>query len=216
MHWTAAAHELQASLPQGLYIDTFQGKAYVGMVAFVMSRICLSGASTFATRPFLEFNLRTYVYDEMQRPGVWFYSLNANHRLGVAVARLMFHLNYQHASIAYASTGRHVSYRAERKGAAFGISANVLKEKSEALPLSLEEFLFERYLYFTQGKALWSGRIFHAPYQLQSCEEINYNAGLFSLDGLSTPGDGPCHAAYADRLQIEAFWPQKVMQQRPC
>ena len=35
----------------------------------------------------MEVNVRTYVYDQASVPGVWFYSLDANQRLAVALAR---------------------------------------------------------------------------------------------------------------------------------
>ena len=48
---------------------------------------------------FLELNLRTYVYDRAGVPGVWFYSLDANQPLAVAIARRFFHLPYQRAKM---------------------------------------------------------------------------------------------------------------------
>lgn len=209
LHWPVAAEEIQRTLPPGLFVDTYEGRAYAGMVAFAMSKIALPGCAFLAARPFLEFNLRTYVYDHQQRPGVWFYSLNANHRLGVAIARLFFHLQYRFASLRDACDERHASYVARRAGQEFGLSVGVLPEKRTAAEYSLEEFLFERYLYFTHGNPLWIGRICHAPYQLQSCREVHYDAALFRLDGLAPPQGAPCHAAYCEGLQVEAFWPVK-------
>ena len=36
MHWEVDIVKLQAHLPAGLEVDTYDGKAYVGIVPFVM------------------------------------------------------------------------------------------------------------------------------------------------------------------------------------
>ncbi len=74
VHWTFDPDEIQATLPPGLRVDTFEGRAYVGVVPFYMRdirpRFCppLPWISDF-----LELNLRTYVFEESSgTPGVWF------------------------------------------------------------------------------------------------------------------------------------------------
>ncbi|MEY4925403.1 MAG: hypothetical protein RL598_1922, partial [Verrucomicrobiota bacterium] len=38
-HWTVDPESIQATLPPGLYVDTFAGAAYVGIVPFSMERV---------------------------------------------------------------------------------------------------------------------------------------------------------------------------------
>src|SRR5437016_5911894 len=62
LHWEIPAMELQALIPPTLTIDTFEGKAYVGMIPFTMSNV-----RPLLTPPipwlssFHEVNVRTYV-----------------------------------------------------------------------------------------------------------------------------------------------------------
>ena len=100
LHWEYSVAEIQRTLPEGLFVDTFAGKAYLGVVPFFMQNIrprflpAVPGISNF-----MEMNLRTYVHDRAGVPGVWFYSLDANQRLAVAIARRFFHLPYEHATM---------------------------------------------------------------------------------------------------------------------
>ena len=95
LHWEFDPQVIQETLPAGLHVDTYQGRAYLGLVPFYMKDIrprfcpCIPGISNF-----LEMNLRTYVFDSTGRPGVWFYSLDANQWLAVRIARRFFHLPY--------------------------------------------------------------------------------------------------------------------------
>jgi hypothetical protein len=98
LQWRWDANEIQRKLPPGLFVDTFQGDAWLAIVPFYMRgirpRFCppVPGISDF-----LELNVRTYVHDEQGRPGVWFYSLDCNQPLAVWTARTFFRLPYQHA-----------------------------------------------------------------------------------------------------------------------
>ncbi|MGZ4809473.1 MAG: YqjF family protein, partial [Thermoanaerobaculia bacterium] len=100
LHWEIPPSELQKMLPPGLTLDTFDGKAYVGLIPFTMTGVRpiltppLPGISSFH-----EVNVRTYVHHEGRDPGVWFFSLDAANRIAVAVARRAFHLPYFRAWI---------------------------------------------------------------------------------------------------------------------
>jgi len=39
LHWTTDAEKLRAMLPRGLTLDTFQNRAYVGLVPFTMREV---------------------------------------------------------------------------------------------------------------------------------------------------------------------------------
>jgi uncharacterized protein len=89
LHWEYDPQAIQDSLPKGLYVDTFGGKAYLGVVPFMMRAVrprlfpFTRGISDFE-----ELNVRTYVYDSTGTPGVWFYSLDAKHYVAGKLARL--------------------------------------------------------------------------------------------------------------------------------
>ncbi|MEX1362466.1 MAG: DUF2071 domain-containing protein, partial [Nannocystaceae bacterium] len=88
---------LRALIPEPLEVDTWEGRAYVGLVPFAMRRIKPSWLPRAMAFDFLETNLRTYVHLAGQRPGVWFFSLEASSWLAVQAARIGWSLPYHYA-----------------------------------------------------------------------------------------------------------------------
>jgi len=213
LHWEWPAAEIQQTLPAGLFVDQFAGKAYLGIVPFFMRNI---RPRLFPAVPrisnFMEMNFRTYVHDSAGVPGVWFYSLDANQPLAVAVARKFFHLPYQHARMdATRSDGGKIRYRSLRAG----LDANsmpCLLEYAPAAPLpepapeSLEFFLVERYrLYSSAPAGLCRGAVAHAPYPLSTAEVTAWDEELTSLNGFSPTGRPPDHVVMSSGVDVEVF-----------
>jgi uncharacterized protein YqjF (DUF2071 family) len=96
-HWQVDPDLVQKQLPGGLTVDTFDGAAWVGVVPFLMSDVAprwcpaVPGLSAFP-----ELNVRTYVMRD-EKPGVWFFSLDAANAVAVRVARATFCLPYMDA-----------------------------------------------------------------------------------------------------------------------
>jgi uncharacterized protein YqjF (DUF2071 family) len=171
LHWEIDAGAVQATLPSGLFVDTFEGAAYLGIVPFFMERV----------RPvwlpplpwiswFLELNVRTYVHDRERRPGVWFYSLDCNQPFAVAIARRFFHLPYFHAKMRARRHHGAVEYHSQRRGTPAVSSYHWQPDDDaiEAAPGALEFFLVERYALFSadQHGHLHCGRVHHRPYRI--------------------------------------------------
>src|SRR5437660_634498 len=77
LHWQYDAAAIQRTLPPGLQVDTFAGKAYLGIIPFFMQNVHPILVPPLAwLSDFLELNVRTYVFDENGVPGIWFYSLD--------------------------------------------------------------------------------------------------------------------------------------------
>jgi len=38
LHWILPTKEIQSQLPEGLFVDTYEGNAYVGIVPFYMEK----------------------------------------------------------------------------------------------------------------------------------------------------------------------------------
>jgi len=171
-HWTVDPRAIQETLPPGLFVDTFEGAAYLGIVPFFMERVrpsCLPPLPGLSW--FLELNVRTYVYDAAGHPGVWFYSLDCNQPLAVFLARRFFHLPYFHAEMSAERRGDTIDYRCRRRdhGApACDFSWGRAREGTVTQPGSLDFFLVERYLLFAADHAgrLFQGRVHHAPYRV--------------------------------------------------
>lgn len=208
LHWEMQPAVIQQSLPPGLTVDTYDGKAYMGIVPFYMDnvrpRFCPSipGISWF-----LELNLRTYVHDENGIPGVWFYSLDCNKWLAVKTARTLFHLPYQHAWMESYQHDNLITYISRRSGSSqsqiFKYPA-ALDNPGTSQIGSLEFFLLERYRLFSADKnnTIYSGLVHHRPYQFQPVEPAGYSTGLFSLCGFEEPDTAPVSCLIAETAHV--------------
>lgn len=200
LHWTFEPQIIAKVLPPSLRVDTFEDKAWLGVVPFSMRNVrprflpSVPGLSNFP-----ELNLRTYVVDEHGRPGVWFYSLDTPKRLPNWIARTFFHLNYRLARIQVEKKGSLCSYRSELWMETGWDTPQEYKwdrvgEPFIAEPGSLDFFLAERYRLFAFNKKetqLMSGQVHHEPYHLQKVNLKCYSKRLFALNGLPEPGNSP-------------------------
>ena len=214
LHWSVAPKLIQKLLPAGLFVDCFDGTAFLGVVPFFMKNIRFRRTPALPwISNFLELNLRTYVFDELGRPGVWFFSLDCNQPLAVWAARTFFHLPYQHASMqASLKNGQTIDYRSERstqKKAAesshftYSLETNVAYAK----PGTLESFLTERYLLFAVNprKQILRGQVHHAPYPLCNVEVQHVETDLFELNGLPSLQRPFDHAIGSHGVNVEVF-----------
>jgi uncharacterized protein len=213
LHWSYAPEVLQAILPPGLTIDTFEGRAWLGVVPFFMRgvrpRWCppVPGISNFQ-----ELNLRTYAFDEQGRPGVWFISLDANQRLAVWWARRFFGLPYQNA-VMRAEWNRRtgdVRYSSQRVGTRPHLTCRYEYAPDgkalSATPGTLEFFLVERYLLFAQTPlGLKTGQVHHPPYQCSPVQLGHWDEHLIELAGLPLPGRPPDHSLVSRGVSVEIF-----------
>ncbi|MEP7291303.1 MAG: DUF2071 domain-containing protein, partial [Chloroflexota bacterium] len=116
-HWRVALATLRPLIPAHLEIDTFAGEAWVGVVPFSMREVHARGTFNLpGLSAFPELNVRTYVKHE-GKPGVWFFSLDADNRAAVWGARRFFHLPYFGASMTSRSEGEWVHYCSRRTDA---------------------------------------------------------------------------------------------------
>lgn len=77
-HWPVAPERIADTLPEGVRVDTWAGSAWLTVVPFEMTNTMPRGATWLPRQfHFPELNLRTYVTAGGEKPGVWFYSLDA-------------------------------------------------------------------------------------------------------------------------------------------
>src|SRR4029079_19722318 len=116
-HWRVAPELLRPLIPAGLELETFDGSAWLAIVAFRMT-----GVRTRAMPPlpwlsdFPELNVRTYV-TAGGKPGVWFFSLDADQPVAVATARRLFPLDDVWPEMSGERGGDAVAYRSRRRRA---------------------------------------------------------------------------------------------------
>jgi uncharacterized protein YqjF (DUF2071 family) len=215
-HWPVPPELLQARLPAGLTADTFRGEGWIGVVPFRMSgvraRYCpaIPGLSAFP-----EINLRTYVRRN-GKSGVYFFSLDAAHFIGVHTARWTYGLPYYRARMRCVPDGDGVVYESTRvhRGAPparFAARYAPVGPPRASEPDTLEHFLTERYSLFTAGPSgtIRRARIHHEPWPLQqatwdpACNEMSGQVGI-------TLPDTPPVLHFARRLDVVAWWPRRA------
>lgn len=215
-HWDVSPDLITPRLPKGLHADTFDGRAWLGVVPFLMQRIRPIGIPPLPWFSwFHELNLRTYVHDDNGTPGVWFFSLDCNQPLAVEIARRFFHLPYQHAKMHSISSKQSVEYYSQRKnhpsGEAKFIYPRPVAPKS-AVEGSLEWFLVERYTLFSTDPEgnIYSGRVHHTPYQIEPMAHGECSTLPFQLNGFSEPGTPPVSMISAKPVDVTVY-PLKFM-----
>lgn len=217
VHWRVPAAELRPLLPAEVAIDECDGSAWVGLVLFHMSGVrpwwfpALPGVSEFH-----ETNVRTYVTYRGE-PGVWFFSLEAASSLAVRVARWRWRLRYFRAEMSIARRDSQIEYHSRRLWPPPAPAhTNVVAEigdwlpnadpQGEARPDTLEFFLAERYLLFTElapGR-ITRGQVHHRPYPLQTATLQRCDQSLLAAAGIhvATP---PAHVLFSPGVSVDIF-----------
>jgi uncharacterized protein len=166
LHWPCEPRLLQARLPTGLAIDTFEHKGWVSLTPFLLTGL---------RPPFLppipwlfrfpEMNLRTYVRGPAGR-GIWFFSLDAASAAAVLGARLTYGLPYYWATMQVRTTTRQrVHYTSARAGAMAAMTLGI--GETLARPDDLALFLTERYRLYTRFRGyLAMAPVEHEPWPL--------------------------------------------------
>lgn len=215
LHWAVAPERVRPQLPAGLELDTFDGRAWLGVVPFTMASTRFRWLPSMPTaRRFAECNLRTYVRCG-ERAGVWFFSLDAHSRLAVEGARLGFGLPYFAADMASRRAGDRVHYcsrRTDRRAppARFEGSWRAAGPVAVAADGSLEQFLVERYSLFAVRRGrLVRGDVAHAPWQLAPAEVDLQVCDMTRLLDLELEG-APVSALATQPLDVEAARPSAV------
>jgi uncharacterized protein YqjF (DUF2071 family) len=205
-------------IPSGLTLETYEGEAWLAVVPFRMSHV---RPRLFPAVPWLshfpELNVRTYVRVG-DKPGVFFFSLDAGNPIAVALARKFFHLPYFRASMGLSCQPNEqtIRYRSIRThggappaqlvgnyhptGAVYNVAAG-----------SFEYWLIERYALYSVDRRgrIYRGEIHHKPWPLQPAEvEFSVNT-LAQAAGLSLP-DTPPLLHFARRLDVVAWAIQPV------
>lgn len=188
MHFKIDPEIIQKTLPKGLFVDTYDRKAYLSLVAFFMNDVRLCRLTMFpGLCNFIEVNVRTYVHDDNGNTGVWFYSLDLNSLFGAKVARAGYSLPYIYTHL----QGQHLADGYEIKGRRRGENVHMHFSYEPATtdyavvnPNSLDFFLIERYLLFTKRRGnVYIGQVHHEPYQVSPAKVLAYRSNLLESHG---------------------------------
>jgi uncharacterized protein YqjF (DUF2071 family) len=218
MHWPVPEEVLRPLIPPVLKLDTFDESAWLGVTPFGMERTrprFLPAVPWLSSFP--ELNLRTYVTHE-DKPGIWFFSLDAHNPVAVRLARATFGLPYFDAEMSCEAREDAVHYRSVRthKGAPlarFVASYRPVGEQFGSCPGTLEYFLTERYCLYSAGvngeRHVRRGDIHHELWPLQRAEAEIEELEMTSQIGVTLPETEPL-LHYARRLDVVAWAPKRI------
>ena len=215
-HWPIDADTVRRLIPSELEIDTFEGRAWLGIVPFRMSGVRWRWTPALPwLSAFPELNVRTYVTAQ-GKPGVWFFSLDAANAVAVAVARMSFHLPYFRARMACLEVDGRIEYRSRRthRGALDAVFEARYRGTGAAFEPqrgSLEHFLTERYCLYSANASgrTYRGEIHHPPWALQKAEVQLKENTMASGAGLTQP-DGLPLLHFARRQTMVAWAPRQI------
>lgn len=203
LHWRVDADEVRRAVGRSVELDTFDGEAWLGVTAFLLADFRLRGLPPVPRlSTFPELNVRTYVTRD-DRPGIWFFSLDAASTLAVEGAKRLYKLPYHRAQMTCERVGDRVQYESARPGAAFSGSYRGSGDLFRAEPGTLEHFLTERYCLYTEdGGQAYRAEIHHPPWDLQGGEAT---IDLNTMSPVALPDEQP-HVLFSPRQDV-VVWP---------
>ncbi len=205
MHWRVSPESLRPLIPSNLTLETFDESAWIGVVPFYMTGVRLRGMPGFS---FGELNVRTYVRLN-EKPGVWFFSLDAANPLVVTLARLWYRLPYFHAKMCISADNEVIEYlscrtHAGTPAAELRMTYRPLSESFLAKKGTLTHWLTERYcLYAADNKGgIYRTEIHHPPWVLRNAEsQITLNTMTRFL-GIELHGEPLLHFSKKQEVMV--------------
>ena len=187
---------LRSELPKDLEVDTFNGKAYLSIVPFVMSDIRFFFTPPLPFSKLNELNLRTYVQYK-NKPGIYFFTLDSDHRLGNFLAQKIFNLPYRYA-ILDINIDNNI-YNVQSKNS-LSLKVSI---KDKQIRTDLSNWITERYcLYNIVGEKVSRGDVLHPTWNLKEAEVINIDdqfSEQFHLDVCPTQ----YHCFYSKEINVK-------------
>lgn len=214
LHWSVDPASVQRLLPAGVAVDTFAGEAWVGLVPFRMEGL---GFPFWSPLPhvgaFPEINVRTYVRVGSQ-PGVWFFSLDVDRALPVAVARSVYQLPYCLADAHHGWDGEALVTRVGRRWPSAPTARTAVRVRPGAAvdPADpLHAFLTARWGLYSASRR---GRLRYAPvdhpvWPLHAAELVALDDTLVEAAGLPRP-DGPPHVLWSPGVPVRVGRPARL------
>jgi uncharacterized protein YqjF (DUF2071 family) len=209
-HWRVEASQVRRVVPTMFELDLFQGEAWLGIVPFYMTNVGPRGIPSLPwLSSFPELNVRTYVRIA-NRPGVYFFSLDAGRWLAVETARRFLNLPYFLAKMSVEATGDAVAYDSARtqSPAAFRARYGPTDRAFTASEGSLEYFLTERYCLYHQTRrgVPYRLEIHHPPWSLQLAQAMIATNAMAAVSGVAISGP-PAMLHFVRRQDVIAWAP---------
>ena len=221
IHWPFAPGDIQALLPGGVEVDTFDGQAWVGLVPFSMEGLGFPGLAPLPmVGRFPEVNVRTYVRSGPRR-GVWFFSLDVDRMLPALVARTAYALPYCKGETHHHRVADVLTSSVRRSwpdvGAAGAARAEVVVHAGDPIdaPTGLENFLTSRWGLVSasrRGRLRWAP-VEHPPWPLFSGELGHLSESLLLAAGIERPEVAP-HVMWSPGVPVRVGRPVSLSRAR--
>ena len=212
VHWRYEPSVIQALLPEGLEVDTFDDSAWVGLIPFSMRDV---GVPRLPPVPYFgdfpEVNVRTYV-KRNGVPGVWFFSLDVNRLAPALVARTTYLLPYCWGRASNELSDDVLTTTVRRRWPDIA-STRIQVRVGDAIAESneLENFLTARWGLYSRGigKSLMYAPVDHEPWALQRAELVSLEDTLIIAAGIPAPQGEP-HVMFSPGVSVRIGLPTRV------
>lgn len=216
LHFDYDPDVVQALLPDGLDVDLFDGRAWVGLIPFSMRDI---GVPRLPAVPYLgsfpEINVRTYVRRNGVA-GVWFFSLDVNRLLPALVARAAYRLPYCWGRASHRVDGRLVTTDVRRRWplATRGAATHIEIEVGDAIdePSAFDVWSSARWGLYSRGwgrDSLWYAAVDHPTWSLREVRASTIDDTLITAAGLPAPGT-PSRCTFSSGVPVRIGRPRRV------
>lgn len=157
LHWPVSPQALRDHVPEELSLDTYDGTAWVSVVALHMADCRPPSLPAAFGYTFPEVNLRTYVTGD--EPAVYFFSLDGDEPLGPRLAHGLLDVPYYRANVTITERDESFRVRSDRVDGPRPATVAASWRRSPGTALSrpdeesLPSFLAERYRFYLRGGA---------------------------------------------------------------
>ncbi|MUL41125.1 DUF2071 domain-containing protein [Streptomonospora sp. PA3] len=211
LHWAAEPGTVAHLLPKGTRPDVWEGRTYVGLVAFRVAAPRAFGI--VPTGSFNEVNVRLYSLDRDGRRGVVFVTMDADALPSVLAARVLTGVPYIWSDVSLrrgpAGAAGAVRRRLPR-GPATG-RWSVRPGAAIAEPSGLELFLTARWgLHTTHLGATHWLPVAHPPWPLFRADLLHYEGDLLPAAGLPPADRPPVSTLWSPGTTAALYPPQPV------
>ena len=217
VHWPTPHGRIASLIPDGLELETYDGTAWLGIVAIRMSNVHLRGLPSvpFASA-FYQLNLRTYVRAG-DKPGIYLFSADVSNPIVATAARQLFFMPYFNSTMAYREDAElHIFSSVRNDNAAppaeFAVSYGPISPVYNAEPGSLDHWLIERYCVYNtdpQGN-LYRAEAHHFPWPLHRADALIGTNTLTLPQGIELGEMDPMLCHYAHSLDALLWQPSRI------
>lgn len=212
-HWPVAASAMRPHIPRAFELDLFDGSAWISVVPFCMSNVSLRSVPALPwLSAFAELNVRTYVHVD-NKPGVFFFSLDAERLPAVVAARALLNLPYHFAKMQIRREGETITYTNRRVAdSSIALAATYAPDGPACAPApgSRDHFLTERYCLYAARRngSPYRLEIHHPPWALQPARAHFEQNTMTSRHGIALTGAPVVH--FSKRQDVIAWTPDRL------